>query len=149
MEVLATRRTEQGAYQYEIAPGRWVSRQRLHQIREQVKHDARRAVTVALRKGLLTRSPCEVCGSGTVQAHHDDYSIPLNVHWLCRRHHQDLHRPPQYVQAPAPSPDPALVSAAAVTLGRRGGKVKSPAKTAAAQANGKLGGRRKQPTVGR
>ncbi|WP_216651623.1 hypothetical protein [Roseivivax sp. THAF30] len=51
-------------------------------------------VANALRLGVLTRSPCEVCGSEKSEAHHDDYSSPLEVTWLCRRHHRARHRNP-------------------------------------------------------
>nr|DAD85891.1 MAG TPA: hypothetical protein [Siphoviridae sp. ctGdK3] len=27
-----------------------------------------------------------------LEAHHDDYSKPLQVRWLCRRHHKQLHK---------------------------------------------------------
>src|SRR5262245_57418077 len=40
-----------------------------------------------LKRGKIKRQPCEVCGS-TAQMHHDDYSRPLEVRWLCRPHHQ-------------------------------------------------------------
>jgi len=46
----------------------------------------------ALRDGRLVRQPCEVCGATEVQAHHDDYEKPLEVRWLCRAHHMELHR---------------------------------------------------------
>lgn len=52
---------------------------------------AHRAVAAALRAGTLTRGKCEVCGSLRVEAHHDDYSAPLMVRWLCRLHHQQHH----------------------------------------------------------
>ena len=51
---------------------------------------------VAVAKGLVRRlTHCEVCGfSGAfkdgrtaIQAHHDDYSKPLDVRWLCQRCH--------------------------------------------------------------
>lgn len=45
----------------------------------------------AIRDGRLIRQPCEVCGKTKVDAHHDDYSKPLEVRWLCRRHHADVH----------------------------------------------------------
>ena len=45
----------------------------------------------ALRRGLLQRQPCEVCGEGPADGHHDDYTRPLVVRWLCRRHHQQHH----------------------------------------------------------
>ena len=40
-----------------------------------------------------TRKPCAVCGSKKfVHAHHDDYSRPLDVKWLCAMHHVKEHR---------------------------------------------------------
>lgn len=57
--------------------------------REKLKSQA--AVRVALRQKKLTRGKCEICGSLRVDAHHDDYSKPLEVRWLCRRHHQQWH----------------------------------------------------------
>lgn len=54
---------------------------------------AHNAVARALRKGTLVRQPCEKgpegCGPGTVHAHHDDYSKPLEVRWLCALHHAE------------------------------------------------------------
>jgi len=52
---------------------------------------ARTAVRHALRNGLLQKAPCEVCGSERSEAHHDDYSLPLAVRWLCKRHHAAHH----------------------------------------------------------
>lgn len=52
---------------------------------------ARAAVNHAIRDGKLVREPCEVCGSEPVEAHHDDYSKPLDVRWLCEQHHEDHH----------------------------------------------------------
>lgn len=46
----------------------------------------------AIKKGLLTRRPCEVCSSIAAEAHHEDYTKPLQVRWLCRDHHMELHR---------------------------------------------------------
>mgnify|MGYP001563464033 CR=1 FL=1 len=45
----------------------------------------------AIRLGLLVPKPCEACGVTDVQAHHDDYSKPLDVRWLCRTHHAVHH----------------------------------------------------------
>ena len=41
--------------------------------------------------GRLKRLPCEVCGEARSQAHHPDYSKPLEVVWLCQTHHKQLH----------------------------------------------------------
>jgi hypothetical protein len=36
--------------------------------------------------------PCEKCGSVVdVHRHHDDYSKPLDIRWLCEPHHFELH----------------------------------------------------------
>ena len=53
------------------------------------KYKARTAVGNAVRDGRLAKMPCEVCGISKVQAHHDDYSKPLDVRWLCQRHHRE------------------------------------------------------------
>lgn len=56
------------------------------------KRAAHIAVGNAVPDGRLVKRPCEECGSAEVQAHHDDYSKPLGVRWLCVRHHVDYHR---------------------------------------------------------
>lgn len=53
------------------------------------KYKARTAVGNALRNGSLKRKPCW-CGETKVEAHHEDYSKPLDVVWLCIKHHMDL-----------------------------------------------------------
>ncbi len=46
----------------------------------------------ARSSGLLVPESCEQCGSTeNIDAHHDDYSKPLEVRWLCRSHHKRLH----------------------------------------------------------
>ena len=46
----------------------------------------------ALKRGLIERKPCAVCGSEKVDGHHPDYDRPLAVKWLYRRHHVAEHR---------------------------------------------------------
>ncbi len=48
---------------------------------------ARSYVSVYIKRGKLKRGSCEVCNSNYVEAHHDDYSKPLDVRWFCREHH--------------------------------------------------------------
>jgi hypothetical protein len=60
---------------------------------------ARRRVDVAVRAGrLLVPKSCEGCGEmerrhprRNLQAHHDDYSKPLEVRWLCQKCHVAIH----------------------------------------------------------
>lgn len=57
------------------------------------KYRAQSMVGNAVRDGKLFREPCYVCGrEDTVHAHHDDYSRPLNVRWLCAAHHKQWHQ---------------------------------------------------------
>ena len=52
---------------------------------------ARYAVANAIRDGRLKRQPCVVCGDAKSHGHHDDYSKPLDVIWLCQKHHSERH----------------------------------------------------------
>lgn len=58
---------------------------------DRLKDSARGVVSMALRRGKLTRQPCEECGDPKAEAHHDDYSKPLAVRWLCRGDHGAWH----------------------------------------------------------
>jgi hypothetical protein len=49
------------------------------------------ALQSALRRGLLKRGPCEVCGATETGGHHDDYEKPAAVRWLCRKHGRAEH----------------------------------------------------------
>lgn len=51
------------------------------------KFEARAQVYYAVKKGILKRKPCKVCGKPKVEGHHKDYSKPLEVVWLCKTHH--------------------------------------------------------------
>lgn len=45
-----------------------------------------------IKSGLVSRKPCEICGETKSHAHHDDYTRPLNVRWLCPVHHKEWHQ---------------------------------------------------------
>lgn len=55
------------------------------------KRKAQIAVGNALRDGKLVKGACERAAEGDcgkrIEAHHDDYSKPLDVRWLCSKHH--------------------------------------------------------------
>lgn len=100
---------------------------------EAEKVRARVMAQKAVRKGRLERRPCEwetevlaaadksvaaldagayseviVCGVEKTDAHHDDYRKPLDVRWLCRRHHRAAHDAVK--SEPAPLAPGAIVS---------------------------------------
>lgn len=64
-----------------------------HRARHPERERARQIANRAIRSGTLTKGPCQFNGCGVldVQAHHPDYSKPLEVVWLCREHHTEHH----------------------------------------------------------
>lgn len=56
------------------------------------KDNARVKARVYLSRGLLIQKPCSKCGSAESEMHHPDYDEPLNVVWLCKKHHREIHR---------------------------------------------------------
>lgn len=55
------------------------------------RYRANSAVANALKRGALAKQPCFCCGVDEVEAHHADYSRPLDVVWLCPAHHKEIH----------------------------------------------------------
>ena len=65
--------------------------QKIYRKRYPEKAKCSRKTWYNIRAGNLIKKPCEVCGEVKVQAHHEDYSKPLKVIWLCFKHHRELH----------------------------------------------------------
>ena len=57
------------------------------------KVEAHQRVMVEVRTGRMKPSIfCEGCGlPAKTEGHHEDYNQPLNVDWLCRKCHTELH----------------------------------------------------------
>ncbi|MCR4304963.1 MAG: hypothetical protein NUV63_12205 [Gallionella sp.] len=64
---------------------------RAYRVKHIERHNARLAARRAIEAGTLVRKPCEVCGTHPAHGHHDDYSKPLAVRWLCPAHHREHH----------------------------------------------------------
>ena len=64
-----------------------------------------KTLNLALRHGTISRYPCWVCGDTKVEAHHPDYSSPLDVVWLCPSHHRQTHA---LTNKPGPKPKTPL-----------------------------------------
>lgn len=76
--------TEAYAISHEAASLRWAKK---YPERRKASH----LVSNAIRDGNLQKQPCICCGAGKVEAHHPDYSRPLDVVWLCIPHHKEVH----------------------------------------------------------
>lgn len=64
-----------------------------YQSRNPIKISAKNQANHAIRSGRLIRKPCERCSRTThIHAHHEDYTKPLDVVWLCSGCHGDRHR---------------------------------------------------------
>ena len=55
------------------------------------RYRAHAMVNQAVRSGKIEKMPCQICGNAKVHAHHQDYSKPLDVAWLCSVHHAEIH----------------------------------------------------------
>lgn len=56
------------------------------------KVDARNKLNLAVKAGRVVRGNCSSCGTDKdVEGHHHDYAKPLDVDWLCRSCHKDVH----------------------------------------------------------
>lgn len=62
-----------------------------NRLKNPLKYAAHTAVNNALKLKKITREPCIKCGSLKTDAHHEDYSKPLEVIWFCRIHHAERH----------------------------------------------------------
>ena len=59
--------------------------------RLRLRHESRWILRRAIAAGRIKKGPCFVCGREKVHGHHDDYSQPLKVEWLCLVHHRERH----------------------------------------------------------
>lgn len=74
-------------------PGAGRAYQRKHMAAHPEACKARKTASNALRDGRIVRQACETCdGTRNIEMHHDDYSKPLEVRWLCMKCHKCLHR---------------------------------------------------------
>lgn len=86
------RHTERNAAWRKSKP--WKTQEYSRRWREKNKHKIRAHYLLgkAVKNGLLVREPCVECAFTPAQAHHSDYSKPLDVVWLCVKCHMKRHR---------------------------------------------------------
>lgn len=72
-------------------PGKDYGYQKKQKIMNSEKVVCRRLTRTAVQNGTLIQTPCIICGNKS-EAHHEDYSKPLQVKWLCKKHHLEQHK---------------------------------------------------------
>ena len=66
-----------------------------YRIKNPDKTKAHYSVNNRIYRGLIKKQPCEKCGSiENINAHHDNYTKPLEVRWLCCTCHRAEHPQP-------------------------------------------------------
>ena len=61
-------------------------------IRNKERYKANRMIRKLINIGIISKASCVVCGDLNSKGHHPDYSKPLEVIWLCQKHHSEIHR---------------------------------------------------------
>ncbi|MER9840154.1 hypothetical protein NKJ59_02690 [Mesorhizobium australicum] len=50
------------------------------------------ATASALKRGIIERQACQICGDERTDAHHPDHHFPLRILWRCRLHHKQAEK---------------------------------------------------------
>jgi len=81
-----------GTYKYyrgnrTLQSERWRNKQE-----NKIKKSAHDKLYLAMKRGNIIKKPCVVCNDLKSNGHHEDYSKPLDVIWLCNKHHYEHHQ---------------------------------------------------------
>lgn len=85
------KRASNNAYHARMSPDKRNAITAAYRARHPDRKTAHQSVQTAIRNGTLVKSVCVVCGNPKTHGHHDDYTKPLEVKWLCHAHHMELH----------------------------------------------------------
>lgn len=61
--------------------------QKIYRNNNPTKIKARKIVYSAIRNKSIISKPCVECNNKKTEAHHEDYDKPLEIIWLCKKHH--------------------------------------------------------------
>jgi len=78
--------TDKGKQAKRRGGGAWIERNKEKRLAQNKLNNAQRY------DPSLNPKPCVRCGSSKTHAHHEDYTRPLDVIWLCPAHHAERHR---------------------------------------------------------
>ena len=72
----------------------WWLKYKYHEDEEyNLKHKVRALTRSYIKAGILVKKSCEECGSiKKIQAHHEDYTRPMDIKWLCQKCHHEWHK---------------------------------------------------------
>ena len=59
---------------------------------QKYKDNCRSYAGIYLRRGKIDKDDCFACGNSETEMHHPNYNVPLNIQWLCRNCHLELHK---------------------------------------------------------
>jgi hypothetical protein len=59
---------------------------------QRFKANCRSYLNTYIKRGVIKKQPCSVCSNPIVEAHHEDYSKPLDIIWLCKVCHIKKHK---------------------------------------------------------
>lgn len=65
---------------------------------QRLKANCRSYLNTYLKRGVIKKLPCSICNNIQSEAHHHDYTKPLDVIWLCRECHLSIHKDNQCFQ---------------------------------------------------
>ena len=58
---------------------------------QRLRENARSYARIYVKRGKLTKLPCQMCGNYPSEIHHSNYTRPLEIIWLCPNCHRSLH----------------------------------------------------------
>jgi hypothetical protein len=67
-------------------------RYKKHKEKYPTKYAARDGLKKYIDKHPEFKKPCTICGEIKSEGHHPDYTKPLAVIWLCKKHHHEEHK---------------------------------------------------------
>jgi len=65
---------------------------KLWAMKNRPKARAHGKIKYLISKGKILKQPCIYCGEEKALAHHCDYNKPLDIKWMCHKHHSAWHR---------------------------------------------------------
>lgn len=74
-----------------LTPAQRTKRNRKRYLQDRLKVLVRSKLRYEVRMGRIKRQSCVICGSKNAHGHHTDYRKPLQVTWLCKKHHDEEH----------------------------------------------------------